>query len=76
MNSETIESELRRLQAFILSLGQRRDPKWRAELTRKIDDCTPGRWMSLDEAEPLQAGVRSVSQGFARLGDGESSAGL
>ena len=59
MSLEAIESEiatlddakLRRLQAFILSLRQRRDPEWRAEMARKIDDTTPGRWRSLDEAE-------------------------
>ena len=42
---------LRRLQQFIRSLRQERDPAWRAEMARKIDDHTPGQWLSLDEAE-------------------------
>lgn len=45
------DAELRRLQAFILSLRQKRDPEWRAAMARKIDDPTPGRWIALDEAE-------------------------
>lgn len=45
------DAELRRLQAFIFSLRQKRDPEWRAEMARKIDDPTLGRWIALDEAE-------------------------
>jgi hypothetical protein len=59
MSLEALEKEiaglddamLRRLQAFIFGLRQRRDPGWRAEMARRIDDRTPGRWMSLKEAE-------------------------
>lgn len=69
MSLEAIESEiaalgdaeLRRLQAFILSLRQKRDPEWRAEMARKIDDHTPGQWMSLDEAE-LQLDARRAAK--------------
>lgn len=59
MSIETIEREiatwddvaLRRLAGIVLRLRHERDPAWKADLARKIDDSTEGRWMSLDEAE-------------------------
>lgn len=45
------EAALRRLGTLIRSLRQKRNPEWRAEMARKIDDATPGRWLPLDEAE-------------------------
>jgi hypothetical protein len=44
-------------------LRQKRDPEWRAEMARKIDDATPGRWLSLDEAERELDARRAAQRG-------------
>lgn len=59
MSLEAIEREianwddaaLRQLAGIVFRLRHSRDPEWKAELARKIDDKTEGRWLSLDEAE-------------------------
>lgn len=45
------DAALRQLAGIVLRLRHSRDPGWKAELARKIDDKTEGRWLSLDEAE-------------------------
>jgi hypothetical protein len=37
------------LAAYLLDLRLNRDPAWRAELTRRIDDKNPENWVSLDD---------------------------
>ena len=37
------------LAAFLLHLRLKRDPGWRDELTRRIDDKNPENWMSLED---------------------------
>ena len=37
------------LAAFLLHLRLQHDPAWRTEMTRRIDDCDPARWVSLDD---------------------------
>ena len=44
-------AERRHLTAHLVALERRADPKFRAELTRKIDDKTPERWLTVEEAE-------------------------
>ena len=35
------------LAAYLLHLRLERDPIWRTEMTRRIDDRSPGQWMPL-----------------------------
>lgn len=44
-------TERRHLTAHLVALERRTDPEFRRELTRKIDDKTPGRWLTVEEAE-------------------------
>ena len=37
------------LAAYLLDLRLNRDPAWRAELTRRIDDKNPENWVSLED---------------------------
>ncbi len=37
------------LAAFLLHLRLERDPAWRSEMTRRIDDRTEGKWVSLED---------------------------
>jgi hypothetical protein len=37
------------LAAFLLHLRLQRDPAWRTELTRRIDDKNPDHWVSLED---------------------------
>jgi hypothetical protein len=37
------------LAAFLLHLRLKRDPVWRAELTKRIDDKNPDQWVSLED---------------------------
>ena len=41
----------REMIGFLLSLQMRRDPEWRAELTRRLADRDPENWITLDDAE-------------------------
>jgi hypothetical protein len=43
--------ERRQLTAYLVTRDRLLDPEFRRELARKIDDKTPGRWVSLEEAE-------------------------
>lgn len=43
--------ERRHLAAYIVSLNSNLDPEFRRELARKIDDKSPERWVTLEEAE-------------------------
>lgn len=44
-------AERRQLAAHLVALDRRDDPEFRRELTRKIDDRTPGQWLTIEEAE-------------------------
>jgi hypothetical protein len=37
------------LAAYLLHLRLQQDPGWRSEMTRRIDDRDPSRWVSLDD---------------------------
>ncbi len=37
------------LAAFLLHLRLQHDPAWRTEMTRRIDDRDPARWVSLED---------------------------
>lgn len=37
------------LAAFLLHLRLERDPVWRTEMTRRIDDRTPEKWVPLTD---------------------------
>jgi len=43
--------ERRHLTAHLVALERRVDPEFRRELTRKIDDHSPSRWLTVEEAE-------------------------
>lgn len=43
--------ERRQLTAYLVARDRMLDPEFRQELTRKIDDKSEARWISLDEAE-------------------------
>ena len=45
------ESERRRLMACLIALGDRERADYREKLARKIDDTSPGRWLSAEEIE-------------------------
>jgi hypothetical protein len=70
MSIEAIEREittwddatLRRLAAIVLRLRHERDPAWKADLARKIDDRTEGRWLDLKAAEQ-ELDARRASRG-------------
>ncbi len=59
MSIETLRQELEglppaersKIMAFLVALQDRNDAAYRAELARKIDDDTPGRWLKIEEAE-------------------------
>lgn len=40
-----------KLAAYLLHLRLRDDAKWRAEMTRRIDDRNPKNWMRLEDLE-------------------------
>jgi hypothetical protein len=44
-------AERRHLTAHLVALERRVDPEFQRELTRKIDDHTPDRWLTVEEAE-------------------------
>ena len=47
------------LAAFLLHLRLRRDPAWRIEMTRRIDDNDPTHWTTLEDWEKeLAAGIQ------------------
>jgi len=48
------------LAAYLLHLRLQRDPVWRSEMTRRIDDRTPGNWVALDDWKKELAGKGSV----------------
>ncbi len=37
--------------AFLLHLRLQQDPKWRTEMTRRIDDRSPKNWVRLEDLE-------------------------
>jgi len=37
------------LAAFLMHLRLQHDPEWRTEMTRRIDDSSPGNWVSLED---------------------------
>jgi hypothetical protein len=37
------------LAAYLLHLRLQQDTAWRTEMTRRIDDRSPGNWVSLDD---------------------------
>ena len=44
------DSKLRKLQALVVTLRVRNDdPTFAEKMARKIDDQTPGRWVTLEE---------------------------
>jgi len=43
--------ERRQLTAYLVTRDRMLDPEFRQELTRKIDDKSSERWISLEEAE-------------------------
>lgn len=47
--------ERRHLAAYIVSLNSNLDPDFRRRLAEKIDDKTPGRWVSIEDAEHMFA---------------------
>ena len=71
MSFETIEhkiatwddTSLQRLVHLALRLRHERDPEWKAEMARKIDDRTPGHWIGLDEAERTLDARRTAQGG-------------
>jgi len=38
----------RKLSAYLVALRLRRDKAWRAEITRRLDDKSPGAWIPFD----------------------------
>jgi hypothetical protein len=44
------------LAAFLLHLRLQQDPAWRAEMTRRIDDREPTRWIPLEDWKNELAG--------------------
>jgi len=59
MSIEVLQSEVtalsseqrRKLVAFIVALEDRNRPDYAAELARKIDDKSPGRWLTPEQCE-------------------------
>jgi hypothetical protein len=57
MSIEAIKQELagldddkrRHIMAFLISIEDQKNPEYRAEITRKIDDKNPANWMTLEE---------------------------
>ncbi len=45
------DSERRRLIAYMIALQEHGRADYREKLARKIDDASPGRWLSLEEVE-------------------------
>jgi hypothetical protein len=41
----------RKLMSFLVALDVRTDEQYRSELTRRLDDRSPERWISLQDAE-------------------------
>jgi hypothetical protein len=44
------ESEIRKLQAYLVSLNHQRTPGTMEQLSAKLDDPDPSRWVSLEDA--------------------------
>lgn len=40
-----------KLAAFLLHLRRQHDTAWRAEMTRRIDDTDPARWLTLEDVK-------------------------
>ena len=45
------ESQVRQLQAFLVTLRHQRDAASMQKLASKLDDTDPSRWISLEEVE-------------------------
>jgi hypothetical protein len=45
------EAEQRKLLAYIVTLEDRRQADYAGKLARKIDDATPGRWLTPEQCE-------------------------
>jgi len=45
------DEQVRKFQAFLVSLRHQRDPEAIKKLTAKLDDPDPSRWVTLEEAE-------------------------
>jgi len=45
------EAEQRKLLAYIVTLEDRRQAEYAERLARKIDDATPGRWLTPEQSE-------------------------
>jgi hypothetical protein len=43
--------EQRKLISFLVQMDVRRDPQYREELDRRLNDATPDGWIRLEEAE-------------------------
>lgn len=46
MSALTLEDQ-NELAAYLLHLRLERDPVWRTDMTRRVDDQTPAQWVSL-----------------------------
>lgn len=45
------DDERRKLLAYMLALSDREDVAYREKLAQKIDDTTPGRWLTPEQVE-------------------------
>lgn len=45
------DAQVRQFQAYLVTLRHQRDSKAMDELSAKLDDTDPSRWVSLEEAE-------------------------
>jgi|LakMenEpi03Aug12_release.lakeMendotaPanAssembly.Ray.scaffolds.fasta_scaffold235549_2 hypothetical protein len=45
------DDERRKLLAYMVTLADRDDAAYREKLARKIDDATPGRWLTPEQVE-------------------------
>jgi hypothetical protein len=48
------------LAAYLLHLRLQQDPVWKKEMTRRIDDSTPGKWTSLAKWKKELAGGKKA----------------
>jgi len=49
------EQERRRLAAFLTTLREPSEPSFAEEMARRIDDNTPGHWVTLEELDKRYA---------------------
>jgi hypothetical protein len=54
-------TERRRLMAFLVSLDDAQMQGYRAKLREKIDDNTPGRWLTLEQLDD-RLGLRDATE--------------